>query len=214
MNNDREPVVNATREWLRKFVGRPQPQLGRRGSLCPFVPQALAKGTIEYRHRPELADVSAPELANALIEEVDDFVACTPFGDILHTRLVLLPGGTSEAWARLDRIYYRELKDAAVQRCAMVGQFHPHCDEVSVRMPSLLTSRAPEAMLAIRRMAVHDVLFLQDEPRWIAEYARWYGPEYQGNGTHEPLIADLRRKLLDRPAPHQPPRCSAHSEEE
>jgi hypothetical protein len=189
-------VIHEAEEWIRDFVGQPHRDLGRRGPVCPFVPAALAKGRIDYRVRADLSDGSIAVLTQGLTAEITDFATDSDTTGPLDARLILLPGALATAWSRLDEAYGAVLKDLAVDMGVMVGQFHPDCNEGSVHNDAFRTSRSPVAMLAIRRMAVHDILFLQDEARWVAVYARRFGPGCVGGDTGDSLVADLRRELF------------------
>jgi len=39
--------------WIRGFLARPHPQLGRPGLVCPFVPAALKLDTIRLAEMPD-----------------------------------------------------------------------------------------------------------------------------------------------------------------
>ncbi|WP_340564021.1 tryptophan 2,3-dioxygenase [Streptomyces sp. GSL17-111] len=63
-----------------------------------------------------------------------------------------------------------------------------HCPEPSVWNSSFTVARAPQPTFAIRRMAVHDILFLHDDPALFAEYDRRFGDRYRTkrSGSHLP----------------------------
>jgi heptaprenyl diphosphate synthase len=77
-----------------------------------------------------------------------------------------MPRIGSEGWERLN-VMYAYLKSFAVELGLMIGQFHPRCDERAVRNRGFRFSIAPIAMLAIRHMAPHDILFLHPSGRWF-----------------------------------------------
>src|SRR5262245_28859210 len=39
-------ALRAIVDWIHAFVTRPHEELGRKGPVCPFVPQALERGTL------------------------------------------------------------------------------------------------------------------------------------------------------------------------
>src|SRR5262249_30050430 len=42
------PVIERVASWCKEFLARPQPELGRGGSVCPFVPRALNLNRISF----------------------------------------------------------------------------------------------------------------------------------------------------------------------
>ncbi len=40
------PLLRAIHAWVREYLCRPHPELGRSGAMCPFVPEALQKGPL------------------------------------------------------------------------------------------------------------------------------------------------------------------------
>ena len=108
-----------------------------------------------------------------------------------------MPRMGPEGWERLDAVY-AHLKDFAVGLGLMVGQFHPHCDERAVRNPEFRVSVAPVAMLAIRHMAPHDILFLPHSGRWFKEYDSRFRSHYQRGRIRDPLLLSLYNRARDR----------------
>lgn len=101
-------------------------------------------------------------------------------------------------WERLDAVYYADLKDFAVESGLMVGQFHPRCDERAVRNPDFKVSVAPVALLAMRHMAPHDILFLHPSGRWFKQYDLRFGPHFERGRIRDPLLLSLYSEACDR----------------
>ena len=95
------------------------------------------------------------------------------------------PRGTT-----LDEAHAR-LKNIAVEGGAMIGQFHPACDERSVRNDGFRVSRSPLPLLAVRHMAAHDILFLHEHPHWFAAYRERFGAQFAEGRIREPLMLGL-----------------------
>jgi heptaprenyl diphosphate synthase len=79
----------------------------------------------------------------------------------------------------------------------MIGQFHPECAEPAARNPAFRVSRSPVPLVAIRFMAVHDILFLGEQANWFAQYHRRFGARHrrQSNGI-DPVLTTLYYKAL------------------
>ena len=51
-------------EWVKSFLARPHPHLGRSGPVCPFVPQAIKSNSIQF------AVVRAKNMEPQQVEEI------------------------------------------------------------------------------------------------------------------------------------------------
>ncbi|MHC5831414.1 MAG: DUF6875 domain-containing protein, partial [Nostoc sp.] len=58
------PYLIETIEWVKNFLGRPHPNLGRPGAVCPFVPYSLKSNSIR------LAVIRAKDLYPEQVEEI------------------------------------------------------------------------------------------------------------------------------------------------
>ncbi|WP_433286318.1 DUF6875 domain-containing protein [Pseudonocardia sp. CA-142604] len=187
--------------WLREYVSVGDRRIGRSGPVCPFVPRALNEHALETHIRYDIDGSDEPELISTLQTEIREFgTAGHPprsSGVLLDSRLIVMPRMGPEGWERLDAVYER-LKDFAVQSGVMVGQFHPNCDERAFRNSGFRVSIAPVALLAIRHMAPHDILFLHDSERWFREYHRRFHSYFERGRVRDPLLISLYSRARDR----------------
>ncbi|MGW4033805.1 DUF6875 domain-containing protein [Streptomyces sp. NPDC004838] len=56
-------------------------------------------------------------------------------------------------------------------------------------------------LLALRNMAVHDVLFLHHRSEFFAEYARRFSSRYERDAVADPLLRNTYREALARHTP-------------
>ncbi|GAA5176386.1 hypothetical protein GCM10023321_84640 [Pseudonocardia eucalypti] len=194
--------------WLREYVSVGDPRVGRSGPVCPFIPRALKQREVQTRVREDIDGSSELELIEQLRAEIGEFGAAgrpkSSSGVSLESWVVVMPSMESEGWARLDKVY-EQLKQFAVSSGKMIGIFHPECDDRAVRNPDFRVSIAPVAMLAIRHMAPHDILFLNDSERWFKEYDSRFRSHYERNQVRDPLLLTLYRKanqLYGSPTAH------------
>ena len=178
-------------EWLSSYVSRPNPELGRKGPVCPFVPPALRTDAVEFVFHYDLDRAHESAFFDELVQEFDDFDATAEPVRLSRTslasRLVVLPRADDSCWALIDSIY-ETLKDAAVARGLMVAQFHPNCDVRAVRNEGFRVATSPVAAVAIRRMAPHDILFLDSSAERFHEYEHRFNHHYQRGRIHDPLL--------------------------
>jgi hypothetical protein len=165
-------------QWVRDFLARPHPDVGRAGPVCPFTPTALALDTIWLTE----VDDPAPDRAGIveLISRYRDlFLEIEPrvgSAALNKTILVVFPQLGSDAAPMLDDVQ-AELKASFVELGLMLGEFHSENESPGLRNPEFRPLRSPVPMLAIRHMVESDLPFLRrtlDEPSIRASYLRSY----------------------------------------
>ena len=88
---------------------------------------------------------------------------------------------------------HANIKSACVHDGLMVTQCHARCDGRSVHNPALKVFTSPFPLIAMRHMALHDILFLQDNESWFAAYDLRFGARFR-----EPeKLEDFERPMLD-----------------
>lgn len=184
------------RDWLEDYICRPHDLIGRNGAVCPFVSPSLRAGTLEIRIRTVGPAPNATVVADALLGALEEFdlIGWTGSNPALRSLLVVLPDLEPDQYHLLDDAH-GEVKPEAVRRGLMIGQFHPACQEPAARNPGFPVNRSPVPLVAIRPMALHDILFLKDRREWFEEYRRRFGSHFKpGRDAAEPLFAELFRK--------------------
>ncbi|MGX7825922.1 DUF6875 domain-containing protein [Actinokineospora sp. 24-640] len=184
-------------EWVDEYLTRPHPEIGRTGAVCPFVGPARSAGTLVVRRWPVRPEAGGTELTAVIDRMTTAFRAehWSAENAALHTLVVVLDGLAD--WAALDRAQ-AAAKPGLVAQGLMLGQFHPLCDERAARNPGFQVSRSPMPLLALRRMAYHDILFLHEDPEWFAAYQARFGGHYASRGHVDPLFADLYAEAASR----------------
>jgi len=79
----------------------------------------------------------------------------------------------------------------------MAGQFHKNCDERSVHNRGFHVSIAPYPLIAIRHMAIHDIIFLKDNEEWFKAYNNRYGELFREPAKLEDYNKPLVGPYLD-----------------
>ncbi|MBO8193920.1 polyprenyl synthetase family protein [Streptomyces oryzae] len=180
------------RDWLDEYICQPHEHLGRTGAVCPFAAPSLRAGSLEIRTRragpaPGVAGVT--ELIRQALDEFD-LIAWKGSNPALRSLVVGIPDLAAHECRLLDEAH-RAVKSSAVRRGMMVGQLHPLCADPSARNPGFPVNRSPVPLVAIRRMALHDVLFLTDRKEWFEEYHRRFGHHYKpGRDALDPLFVE------------------------
>ncbi|MDQ2816059.1 MAG: hypothetical protein M3Z75_30515 [Actinomycetota bacterium] len=160
--------------WLRSYVVQPHPQLGRPGGVCPFVGQALAAHKVSIAAYRFGGEPDLDRMASALEQGVECF---TELGrqnaePELLSLIITFPDLGPEHWHLIDAGHSAS-KTRFVEDSLMLGQFHPACEAPAAHNPAFPVNRAPIPLMVIRHMAVHDILFLEQDPAWVEHYITW-----------------------------------------
>ncbi|WP_406085815.1 DUF6875 domain-containing protein [Kitasatospora purpeofusca] len=190
------PVADALEEagrWFESYLCRPHEGVGRPGAVCPFMVPALRARGVRGRVFHGVVDL------NGLLSTVDAMVEALhgsgwPTSNrALHAVVAVLPGLAPADEVLLDDLH-EGARTSLAERGMMLGQFHPRCGQGAARNPGFPVSRSPVPMLALRWMALHDILFLHDDPHRFAAYERRFAASYRPGHTVDPLFARLYRQ--------------------
>jgi hypothetical protein len=166
IDRDCSPTSSEARvlKWLREFIGRPHPQLGRSGTICPFVPAALDLNNIWIT---EIAarTPSVESITSIITHYRNAFLETEPTQGVeMMTKAFLvafpwLSANGPEGTAIIDQVQYR-LKPHFVEKGMMLGEFHATNDSPGLRNPDFRPLRSPIPMLVIRHMVESDLPFM------------------------------------------------------
>lgn len=195
--------------WVREFLARAHPDLGRSGPVCPFTPAALALDTIW------LAEIGGGEADAARIADLvglyrDLFLELEPregSGAINKAMLLVFPSLGADGARAIDAVQ-AELKPRFVDVGLMLGEFHADNDSPGLRNPDFRPLRSPIPMLAIRHMVESDLPFLRrdiDPPQaraaFVRSYLRRLGNTMSRNSFEQAIEALVEAELQLRGIP-------------
>jgi hypothetical protein len=149
--------------WVRQFLARPHPDVGRRGAVCPFVPLSLEMDSIWMAEVPG-QDPQFDDVARVITAFRDAFLAMEPTTGpeaMQKSILVVFPALVGKA-GLVDEVQYA-LKKYFVDMGLMLGEFHADNQSQGLRNPDFRPLRSPIPMLAIRHMVESDLPFLMRE---------------------------------------------------
>ncbi len=164
--------------YVREFLAKPHPAVGRGGPVCPFVPTSLKKNSIYMSvirtsalvetPRP-MEDPSAKEekirqiLARLLQDFIPVFTGLEPSKGRLRqfkAAILIFPDvEPSKAHDIIDEVQVR-VKELFVAQGLMVGEFHAANNASGLRNKDFFPLRTPYPCLAIRHMVPGDFVFM------------------------------------------------------
>jgi hypothetical protein len=206
--NDIESPLGATIAWVRKFLARPHPDLGRAGPVCPFTPMALELDTIWMA---EVEDSTPdPQRIQDVIEECRKIFLETEPRDgpmaINKVIMVVFSGLGPEAAVWIDAMQAK-LKPNFVDVGLMLGEFHSRNDTPGLRNPEFRPLRSPIPMLVIRHMVESDLPFMKREEdvpsvriAYLRSYLRQLGTTIRRNYFDQAVDALVNAEIESRRA--------------
>jgi hypothetical protein len=164
--------------WAERFLVSPNPRLGRKGPVCPYMRHTLDEQLCFVISRGD-RECDSYELRTALRATRQQFselqLATPPAVRHLVTILVVLPRIDRTSSAGLDALH-ASLKDEFVQAGLMLGQFHPRCEAPGLWNRDFRPLQSPVPLMAIREMIPSDLPFLVSSPIHASTYFERYAP--------------------------------------
>ncbi len=165
-------------EWVRSFLGKPHPHLGRNGTVCPYVPTALNCNSIKLTVIRSQNQI--PKQLEDIVKSYRDiFLDVEPRegeASLNKVILIIFPDLEADDAYIVDDIQ-QKLKPHFVDAGLMLGEFHKHNEAPGLHNPNFRPLRSPITMLAIRFMVESDLPFLQmksDAPSLRIQYLQAY----------------------------------------
>lgn len=185
-------------QWARDYLMSENPNIKRpRGNqvVCPFVKSAVDNESFYFEFHDEVFGITAKSIEEVMYDAKERFKRLGPFSEndkYKKALLVVFPKLPEKQTPVLD-IAHSNIKTTFVRDGLMVGQFHKNCDERGVYNRAFKVSISPYPLIAIRHMAVHDIIFVGNVPEWFAIYNVLFGHLF-----NEPQsIDDYNKHLID-----------------
>ena len=196
-------------EWIENYLARPHPQLGRTGSVCPFVPAALAKDSLRIAVvRLRQNGDQRTQILEAIEHYREAFLSVRASGEahMLHSILMLFPDVSLQDAPQLIDRTKEELKGSFVEQGLMLGEFHARNASPGLHNSSFQPLHSPVPMLVIRRMVSTDFGFLNRSEydtatrlRYLEIYLRVSGlADSAARKELENTVVTLRAELQGR----------------
>jgi len=182
-DNEDLPYLIQILEWVKNFLGRPHPHLGRPGAVCPFVPHSLRSNSIRLAVI-RTKDLYPEQIENLVKRYRDIFLEMDVKGQeskISKALLLIFPDIDIEDAPKIIDSIQQKLKPLFVESGLMIGEFHKRNQSPGLHNPDFRPLRSPVPLLAIRFMVEADLPFLQSpaDPhlriRYLEAYLKRFG---------------------------------------
>jgi hypothetical protein len=190
-------ALHAVADWIKTFVVRPHMDLGRVGTVCPFVPGSLERKTL-WLAPEQIADRDVPELV-ALMSGYKRLLLDTrptEGDDVIYNVIVVV--FTDLSADRAQGVFDDVLKHLAVPSYVedgiLFGPYYEGNQGTAIYNSSFRPFQSPVPFLFVRHGVTSDWKFFLDDD-WLNLWARRYGE----SAVH--AIAEELRRLPWRANP-------------
>jgi hypothetical protein len=175
----RKGEIDAVHAWIRDYLSRPHPDLGRKGPVCPFAANALQDDGLWVACDERLDGESRWRLGRALLSYADAYASKARASNHpeLTALLVTFPKLSRQHYTILDDLH-AEMKTMLMTSDVMVSALHPESTRPAVWNARFHVLRAPFAAVAFRTMDVRDIVFVAQNRKAFAHYAARFGHLY------------------------------------
>jgi uncharacterized protein DUF6875 len=194
------PIAYQVLAWVQDFLVDPHPMMRRSPastgeSICPFAKPVLDENALYMAFHREVNGKSAELIESIVLGYREPFKKTTPFHErdrLKKALLIIFPEIPPDETDVLD-VVHASIKSQCVRDGLMVAQCHARCNGRSVHNPALKVYGSPFPFIAMRHMALHDVLFLHDDEMWFHAFDLLFGARFR-----EPeKLQDFERPFLD-----------------
>jgi hypothetical protein len=188
--SDRE-ALQAVADWIKTFVVKPHPDLGRAGTVCPFVPGSLERKTL-WLAPEQIADRDVPEVVELMNGYKRLLLDTRPAdGDDVFYNVIVVVFSDLPA-ERAQRVFDGVLEQLAapsyVEDGILFGPYYEGNQGTAIYNASFRPFQSPVPFLFVRHGVTGDWKFFLDDEEWLNLWARRYGE----SAVHA-LAEELRR---------------------
>jgi hypothetical protein len=184
-------VLQAVADWIKSFVVKPHQDLGRAGTVCPFVPGSLERKTL-WLAPEQIADRDVPEIVELMRVYKRLLLDTRPTegDDVIYNVIVVV--FTDLSAERAQAVFDDVLKQLAVlsyvEDGILFGPYYEGNEGTAIYNSSFRPFQSPVPFLFVRHGVTGDWKFFLDDDEWLNLWARRYG-----ESGAQALAEELRR---------------------
>jgi hypothetical protein len=172
-------ALRAVSQWIRDFVARPHQDLGRAGTVCPFVPGSLERRTL-WLAAEHVAELGVAEVVALMDDYKRLFLQVAPADSddaIYKTIIVVFPDLPAErAGALFDGVLDQLAESSYEQDGILFGPFYDGNEGTALYNPDFRPFQSPVPFLFVRHTVLSDWKFFLDDDALLERWARHFGP--------------------------------------
>jgi hypothetical protein len=183
-------ALRAVADWIKAFVARPNRDLGRDGSVCPFVPGSLERQDL-WLAPEHIADRELPDVVELMRGYQGLFLDTQPLegDDAQYKTIVVVFTDLSADRAQdvLDTVLDELATPAYEKDGILFGPFYEGNEGSALYNADFQPFQSPVPFLFVRNGVVSDWKFFLDDEEQLNRWA----DRYQGDGARA-LAEELR----------------------
>jgi hypothetical protein len=184
-------ALHAVADWIKTFVVKPHQDLGRPGTVCPFVPRSLERKTL-WLAPEQIADRDVPDVVE-LMKGYQRLLLATPptDGDDVEDNVIVVVFSDLPA-DRAQGVFDDVLQQLAVPSYAedgiLFGPYYQGNAGTAIYNSSFRPFQSPVPFMFVRHGVTDDWKFFLDDDEWLTLWARRHG-----GSAVQALAEELRR---------------------
>jgi hypothetical protein len=184
-------ALRAIADWINTFVVKPHKDLGRAGTVCPFVPGSLERKVI-WLAPEQIADRGEPEVVELVSGYKRLFLETQPTGGDDAEYKVIVVVFTDLPADRAQGVFDDVLQHLAVPSYAddgiLFGPYYEDNEATAIYNSSFRPFQSPVPFLFVRPGVISDWKFFLDNDELLTLWARRFG-----ESAVQALAEELRR---------------------
>ena len=184
-------ALQAVADWIKTFVVKPHKNLGRAGTVCPFVPGSLERKVL-WLAPEQIADRDVPEVVKLMSGYKRLLLDTRPTegDDVIYNVIVVVFTDLSADRAQgvFDDVLEHLAVPSYVEDGILFGPYYEGNKATAIYNSSFRPFESPVPFLFVRHGVTSDWKFFLDNEEWLNLWARRYG-----ESAVQALAEELRR---------------------
>jgi hypothetical protein len=184
-------ALQAVAGWIKTFVVKPHKDLGRAGTVCPFVPGSLERKVL-WLAPEQVADRGEPDFVELVSGYKRLFLQTQPTGGGDAGYKVIVVVFTDLPADRAQGVFDGVLGHLAVRSYAddgiLFGPYYEGNEGTAIYNSGFRPFQSPVPFLFVRQDVISDWKFFLDNQEWLNLWARRHG-----QSAAQALAEELRR---------------------
>jgi hypothetical protein len=184
-------ALRAIADWIKAFVVKPHKDLGRAGTVCPFVPGSLERKVL-WLAPEHVADRGGPDVIELVSGYKRLFLETQPTGgdDADYKVIVVVFTGLPDDRARgvFDDVLKRLAIPSYADDGVLFGPYYEGNEATAIYNSSFRPFQSPVPFLFVRQGVISDWKFFLDNDELLNLWARRFG-----ESAVQALAEELRR---------------------
>jgi hypothetical protein len=171
-------ALQAVGDWIKSFVVKPHTDLGRAGTVCPFVPGSLERKTL-WLAPEQVADRDVPEVVELMSGYKRLLLDTRPTegDDVIYNVIVVVFTDLSAEHAQgiFDDVLKHLAVPSYVEDGILFGPYYEGNEGTALYNSSFRPFQSPVPFLFVRHGVAGDWKFFLDDDEWLNLWAHRYG---------------------------------------